>query len=61
MMYGALWILFHDKRVSWCCPLRSFQDMEVVVCCMSASVAFRAKRGAEDDQIFGDRGVDEVH
>ena len=42
-------------------PLFPNKDVEVVVGGVHAAVAFRANRGAEDDEIFSDASVDDVH
>ena len=42
-------------------PLLADEDVEVVVGGVQAGVALCAERGAKDDEVLGDGGVDDVH
>ena len=61
VMDHSFGICFHGERVGAGSPLLAFEDMEVVVCRVAACVALCSQRGAEDDQVFGDGCVDDVH
>ena len=52
MMYGTLRIDFGFEAAGRESQLRSVDDVEVVVCCVSAGVAFSSNGGTEDDQVF---------
>ena len=52
-------LYFQSTRLE--CPLLSDEDIEVVVRSVDARVPFRSQGSAEDDEVFGDAGVDDVH
>lgn len=61
MVHGARWVALHSQRMGGSSPLFAFEDVEVVVGGMTASVAFCAEWRAEDDEIFGQRRVQDIH
>ena len=42
-------------------PLLALEDVEIVVGGVKTGVPFGSKWGSENDQVLGDRGVDDVH
>ena len=42
-------------------PLFANQDIEVIISGMDTTVSFSTNRSTEDDQVFGDTGMDDVH
>ena len=56
MMHRALRVDFglEDASPGHVGVLGAAQDVEVVVCCVAAGVAFGAYCCAEDDEVFGD-------
>ena len=42
-------------------PLFANQDIEVIISGMDTTVSFGTDRSTEDDQVFGDTGMDDVH
>ena len=42
-------------------PLFANQDIEVIISGMNTTVTFSANGGTEDDQVFGDTGMNDVH
>lgn len=43
------------------CPLFPDQNVEIVVRRVDPRVPLRAERGAKDDEVFSDAGVDNIH
>lgn len=60
-MNRALGIALHDERIRGLRPLLAFQDVKVVVGCVTARMSFGSERGAEHDEVFGYAGMDYVH
>lgn len=58
---GASWVNFLVQCSRLECPLLSNKDVEVVIRSVQARVTFRAKRCTEDNEVFGNAGVDDVH
>ena len=57
----ALGVHIHDKRMCIRNPLLTLQDVEVIICRVSACVSLRTHGRAEDNEVFGYGRVDEVH
>ena len=60
MMHGSFGIAFAFQCIRWIGPLLAFENHEVVVCGMPTRVTFGSKSGAEDDQIFGNTGMNKL-
>ena len=69
LLHMASWQVVHTAsgvplhlQLGWCeGPLLADEDVEVVVGGVHACVALGADGGAEDDEVLGDAGVDNVH
>lgn len=61
MMDRTLRIHLFDQTVGPVRPLGPFEDVEVVVGGMAAGVPFGPERGPKDDEVLGDRRMEDVH
>lgn len=60
-MHVSRRVLFHLQRARRKRPLLSDQDVKIIIAGMQPRVALRAEGCAKDDEVLGDRGVDDVH
>ncbi|KAG6871472.1 hypothetical protein C0993_003255, partial [Termitomyces sp. T159_Od127] len=61
VMHGPWHVPFHLEGARQEGPLLTDEDMKIVIDGVQAGVSLRAERGAEDDEVLSDAGVDDVH